>query len=113
MLADIPTPSIPCSWPGSSHRPGPCLSLLGLARMTGAFFLHASCVTRSLASSFQVKFFYLCQLAYWLHALPELYFQKVRKVSTHFSLWKPFVLPSPPVPSGPLSLPRQAQSIGW
>ncbi|NXR11070.1 TRAM2 protein, partial [Semnornis frantzii] len=27
----------------------------------------------------QVKFFYLCQLAYWLHALPELYFQKVRK----------------------------------
>ncbi|TKC38450.1 hypothetical protein EI555_002552 [Monodon monoceros] len=23
-----------------------------------------------------VKFFYLCQLAYWLHALPELYFQK-------------------------------------
>ncbi|OXB54062.1 hypothetical protein ASZ78_010855, partial [Callipepla squamata] len=31
------------------------------------------------AFSFQVKFFYLCQLAYWLHALPELYFQKVRK----------------------------------
>ncbi|XP_023567656.1 translocating chain-associated membrane protein 2 isoform X1 [Octodon degus] len=29
--------------------------------------------------SFQVKFFYLCQLAYWLHTLPELYFQKVRK----------------------------------
>ncbi|XP_006991763.1 translocating chain-associated membrane protein 2 isoform X2 [Peromyscus maniculatus bairdii] len=29
--------------------------------------------------SFQVKFFYLCQLAYWLHSLPELYFQKVRK----------------------------------
>ncbi|KAG2468672.1 TRAM2 protein, partial [Polypterus senegalus] len=28
---------------------------------------------------FQVKFFYLCQLAYWLHAVPELYFQKVRK----------------------------------
>ncbi|XP_073442506.1 translocating chain-associated membrane protein 2 isoform X1 [Dendrobates tinctorius] len=28
---------------------------------------------------FQVKFFYLCQLAYWLHALPELYFQKVKK----------------------------------
>uniref|UniRef100_A0A3B5KZG4 Translocation associated membrane protein 2 n=1 Tax=Xiphophorus couchianus TaxID=32473 RepID=A0A3B5KZG4_9TELE len=26
-----------------------------------------------------VKFFYLTQLAYWLHALPELYFQKVRK----------------------------------
>lgn len=31
-------------------------------------------------SSFQVKFFYVCQIAYWLHALPELYFQKVRKV---------------------------------
>ncbi|NWI66362.1 TRAM2 protein, partial [Todus mexicanus] len=31
------------------------------------------------ALGFQVKFFYLCQLAYWLHALPELYFQKVRK----------------------------------
>ncbi|KAG7239669.1 hypothetical protein INR49_028605 [Caranx melampygus] len=28
---------------------------------------------------FQVKFFYLTQLAYWIHALPELYFQKVRK----------------------------------
>ncbi|CAB1336216.1 unnamed protein product [Coregonus sp. 'balchen'] len=26
-----------------------------------------------------VKFFYICQIAYWLHALPELYFQKVRK----------------------------------
>ncbi|XP_041107421.1 translocating chain-associated membrane protein 2-like [Polyodon spathula] len=31
---------------------------------------------------FQVKFFYLCQLAYWLHVLPELYFQKVRKEET-------------------------------
>ncbi|KAJ8370659.1 hypothetical protein SKAU_G00106870 [Synaphobranchus kaupii] len=28
---------------------------------------------------FQVKFFYICQIAYWIHALPELYFQKVRK----------------------------------
>ncbi|CAB1342658.1 unnamed protein product [Coregonus sp. 'balchen'] len=26
-----------------------------------------------------VKLFFLTQLAYWLHALPELYFQKVRK----------------------------------
>ncbi|EHB06172.1 Translocating chain-associated membrane protein 2 [Heterocephalus glaber] len=26
-----------------------------------------------------VKVFYLCQLTYWLHALPELYFQKVWK----------------------------------
>lgn len=85
----------------------------GLSKDDRDIFLHPSCVTCSLVSSFQVKFFYLCQLAYWLHALPELYFQKVRKVSTHFSLWKPFVLPSPLVPSGPLSLPRQAQSIGW
>ncbi|XP_043923089.1 translocating chain-associated membrane protein 1 [Protopterus annectens] len=29
--------------------------------------------------SFQQKFFYICQLAYWFHALPELYFQKARK----------------------------------
>ncbi|NXA47533.1 TR1L1 protein, partial [Nothocercus julius] len=29
--------------------------------------------------SFQVKFFYICQIAYWLHGLPELYFQKIRK----------------------------------
>ncbi|MCJ8741340.1 hypothetical protein PDJAM_G00069450 [Pangasius djambal] len=29
--------------------------------------------------AFQVKFFYICQMAYWFHALPELYFQKVRK----------------------------------
>ncbi|NXX23943.1 TR1L1 protein, partial [Podargus strigoides] len=28
---------------------------------------------------FQVKFFYICQIAYWLHALPELYFQKIHK----------------------------------
>ncbi|NWU56560.1 TR1L1 protein, partial [Dromas ardeola] len=28
---------------------------------------------------FQVKFFYICQIAYWLHALPELYFQKIWK----------------------------------
>uniref|UniRef100_A0A4W3GK10 Translocating chain-associated membrane protein n=1 Tax=Callorhinchus milii TaxID=7868 RepID=A0A4W3GK10_CALMI len=28
---------------------------------------------------FQVKFFYIAQLAYWLHGLPELYFQKTRK----------------------------------
>lgn len=29
---------------------------------------------------FQMKFFYICQLGYWLHALPELYFQKTKKV---------------------------------
>uniref|UniRef100_A0A674ET55 Translocating chain-associated membrane protein n=1 Tax=Salmo trutta TaxID=8032 RepID=A0A674ET55_SALTR len=64
-----------------------------------AFYLFPSCCICSLAHavslltyrpdlclpltcplcSFQVKFFYICQIAYWLHALPELYFQKVRK----------------------------------
>lgn len=39
------------------------------------------CLSVCVWSRFQVKFFYLTQLAYWLHALPELYFQKVRKVS--------------------------------
>uniref|UniRef100_A0A8D0G896 TLC domain-containing protein n=1 Tax=Sphenodon punctatus TaxID=8508 RepID=A0A8D0G896_SPHPU len=29
---------------------------------------------------FQMKFFYISQLAYWLHAFPELYFQKTKKV---------------------------------
>ncbi|XP_010179769.1 PREDICTED: LOW QUALITY PROTEIN: translocating chain-associated membrane protein 1-like 1, partial [Mesitornis unicolor] len=28
---------------------------------------------------FQVKFFYICQIACWLHALLKLYFQKIRK----------------------------------
>ncbi|XP_036414484.1 translocating chain-associated membrane protein 1 [Colossoma macropomum] len=28
---------------------------------------------------FQMKFYYICQLGYWLHALPELYFQKIKK----------------------------------
>ena len=35
----------------------------------------------SLLFRFQMKFFYICQLGYWLHALPELYFQKTKKVS--------------------------------
>lgn len=39
------------------------------------------CAPALLHCRFQVKLFYLTQLAYWLHALPELYFQKVRKVS--------------------------------
>uniref|UniRef100_A0A8C5MNT3 TLC domain-containing protein n=1 Tax=Leptobrachium leishanense TaxID=445787 RepID=A0A8C5MNT3_9ANUR len=30
---------------------------------------------------FQMKFFYISQLAYWFHAFPELYFQKTKKVS--------------------------------
>ncbi|XP_026879767.1 translocating chain-associated membrane protein 1 isoform X2 [Electrophorus electricus] len=29
--------------------------------------------------AFQMKFYYICQLGYWLHAVPELYFQKVKK----------------------------------
>ncbi|KAK2814964.1 hypothetical protein Q7C36_023230 [Tachysurus vachellii] len=28
---------------------------------------------------FQMKFYYICQLGYWFHALPELYFQKIKK----------------------------------
>uniref|UniRef100_A0A671MXI3 Translocating chain-associated membrane protein 1-like 1 n=1 Tax=Sinocyclocheilus anshuiensis TaxID=1608454 RepID=A0A671MXI3_9TELE len=28
---------------------------------------------------FQMKFYYICQLGYWLHAIPELYFQKAKK----------------------------------
>ncbi|KAG1666743.1 Translocating chain-associated membrane protein 1-like 1 [Nymphon striatum] len=29
--------------------------------------------------TFMFKFFYIVQLAYWLHCLPELYFQKIKK----------------------------------
>ncbi|XP_075400953.1 translocating chain-associated membrane protein 1-like 1 [Tenrec ecaudatus] len=29
--------------------------------------------------TFQMKFFYISQLAYWLHAFPELYFQRTKK----------------------------------
>lgn len=28
-----------------------------------------------------MKFYFICQLGYWFHALPELYFQKTKKVS--------------------------------
>uniref|UniRef100_A0AAQ4S0J6 Translocation associated membrane protein 1 n=1 Tax=Gasterosteus aculeatus aculeatus TaxID=481459 RepID=A0AAQ4S0J6_GASAC len=28
---------------------------------------------------FQLKFYFICQLGYWLHAMPELYFQKTKK----------------------------------
>ncbi|XP_061821400.1 translocating chain-associated membrane protein 1 [Nerophis lumbriciformis] len=28
---------------------------------------------------FQMKFYFICQIGYWLHALPELYFQKTKK----------------------------------
>lgn len=29
--------------------------------------------------SFSTKLFFICQLAYWLHCYPELYFQRVKK----------------------------------
>jgi len=40
---------------------------------------------------FQMKFFYISQLAYWFHAFPELYFQKTKKVSRGFVIFR-FVL---------------------
>ncbi|XP_022538982.1 translocating chain-associated membrane protein 2 [Astyanax mexicanus] len=49
---------------------------------TEGYLLHPSSLWENYPHShlrFQVKFFYLTQLAYWFHALPELYFQKVRK----------------------------------
>uniref|UniRef100_A0A3B4DWG0 TLC domain-containing protein n=1 Tax=Pygocentrus nattereri TaxID=42514 RepID=A0A3B4DWG0_PYGNA len=49
---------------------------------TEGYILHPSNLWENYPHShlrFQVKFFYLTQLAYWFHALPELYFQKVRK----------------------------------
>uniref|UniRef100_A0A668A7L3 Translocation associated membrane protein 2 n=1 Tax=Myripristis murdjan TaxID=586833 RepID=A0A668A7L3_9TELE len=52
--------------------------------ITEGYLLHPSSLWENYPHvhlRFQVKFFYLTQLAYWLHALPELYFQKVRKVS--------------------------------
>ncbi|CAO2607729.1 Translocating chain-associated membrane protein 2, partial [Lemmus lemmus] len=55
-----------------------CLYVVVTASTLG-MFLVPLVLLNSLVSSFQVKFFYLCQLAYWLHSLPELYFQKVRK----------------------------------
>uniref|UniRef100_A0A3Q0RRL8 Translocation associated membrane protein 2 n=1 Tax=Amphilophus citrinellus TaxID=61819 RepID=A0A3Q0RRL8_AMPCI len=50
--------------------------------ITEGYLLHPSSLWENYPHvhlRFQVKFFYLTQLAYWLHALPELYFQKVRK----------------------------------
>ena len=29
--------------------------------------------------SFSLKFFFIAQIAYWLHSYPELYFQRVKK----------------------------------
>ncbi|KAM6248266.1 translocating chain-associated membrane protein 1-like 1 [Porphyrio hochstetteri] len=28
----------------------------------------------------EVKFFYICQIAYWLHAVPKIHFQKIQKL---------------------------------
>uniref|UniRef100_A0A8C6LWY0 Translocation associated membrane protein 2 n=1 Tax=Nothobranchius furzeri TaxID=105023 RepID=A0A8C6LWY0_NOTFU len=50
--------------------------------ITEGYLLHPSSLWENYPHThlrFQVKLFYLTQLAYWLHALPELYFQKVRK----------------------------------
>ncbi|KAM8847680.1 translocating chain-associated membrane protein 2 [Synchiropus picturatus] len=50
--------------------------------ITEGYLLHPSSLWENYPHvhlRFQVKFFYLTQIAYWLHALPELYFQKVRK----------------------------------
>ncbi|XP_018612767.1 translocating chain-associated membrane protein 2-like isoform X2 [Scleropages formosus] len=50
--------------------------------VTEGYILHLSSLWENYPHvhlRFQVKFFYLFQLAYWFHTLPELYFQKVRK----------------------------------
>lgn len=36
--------------------------------------------------SFQVKFFYICQIAYWLHVLPEQYFRRSKKYGVKLSI---------------------------
>lgn len=36
---------------------------------------------------FIVKFFFIMQISYWIHCFPELYFQKVKKVSTEKKLF--------------------------
>ncbi|TUA03492.1 Translocating chain-associated membrane protein 1-like 1 [Bagarius yarrelli] len=45
------------------------------------FYLLIAIILHALIQEYvlDVKFFYICQMAYWFHALPELYFQKVRK----------------------------------
>lgn len=50
-------------------------------RLLFCFKCSASKHIFAFSHSFQMKFFYISQLAYWLHALPELYFQKTKKVS--------------------------------
>ena len=40
---------------------------------------------------FWVKFYFVIQLAYWIHSYPELYFQKIKKVNQSFAF---FVLPN-------------------
>uniref|UniRef100_A0A674M8P8 Translocation associated membrane protein 1 n=1 Tax=Takifugu rubripes TaxID=31033 RepID=A0A674M8P8_TAKRU len=36
---------------------------------------------------FQMKFYFICQLGYWLHALPELYFQKTKKAAVNIDIF--------------------------
>uniref|UniRef100_A0AAZ3Q6F8 Translocating chain-associated membrane protein n=1 Tax=Oncorhynchus tshawytscha TaxID=74940 RepID=A0AAZ3Q6F8_ONCTS len=37
------------------------------------------CVSRCPVCRFQMKFYFISQMGYWLHALPEIYFQKTKK----------------------------------
>ncbi|ELK02368.1 Translocating chain-associated membrane protein 1 [Pteropus alecto] len=39
--------------------------------------------------TFQMKFFYISQLAYWFHAFPELYFQKTKKLKCFIVYYLP------------------------
>lgn len=66
---------------GINHNSVKCTHSLPLLAFSSVLLLDLTSVLLYFCFRFQVKFFYLTQLAYWLHALPELYFQKVRKVS--------------------------------
>jgi len=51
------------------------------------------------AMTFAVKFFFISQIAYWVHVFPELYFQKVKKedmgVKVHYAcLYLAFIIPA-------------------
>ncbi|KPP66476.1 translocating chain-associated membrane protein 2-like [Scleropages formosus] len=60
--------------------------------VTEGYILHLSSLWENYPHvhlRFQVKFFYLFQLAYWFHTLPELYFQKeeIPRQLTYISLY--------------------------
>lgn len=71
---------IPLSFGRITLTPGWCKYVLLVSEVAACVRAESDFCTTCPLSSFQVKFFYVCQIAYWLHALPELYFQKVRKV---------------------------------